>query len=88
MYRMCLSKWREQDLEGAGSDNTMLLGRPGQSSLLAQNSLPRRCAHHWQESFEQQQFVVRHCCGQPGGSGWLWITRANAPGQIVWHTVS
>lgn len=42
MYRMCLSKWREQDLEGAGSDNTMLLGRPGQSSLLAQSSLPRR----------------------------------------------
>jgi hypothetical protein len=44
MYRMCLSKWREQDLEGAGSDNTLLLGRPGPAGLLAQNSLPRRCA--------------------------------------------
>jgi len=43
MYRMCLSKWREQDLEGAGSDNTMLLGRPGPGGLLGQNSLPRRC---------------------------------------------
>lgn len=42
MYRMCLSKWREQDLEGAGSDNTMLLGRPGPGGLLGQNSLPRR----------------------------------------------
>jgi hypothetical protein len=42
MYRMCLSKWREQELEGAGSDNTLMLGRPGPAGLLAQSSLPRR----------------------------------------------
>lgn len=42
MYRMCLSKWRDQELEGAGSDNTLLLGRPGPAGLLGQNSLPRR----------------------------------------------
>jgi hypothetical protein len=44
MYRMCLSKWREQELEGAGSDNTLMLGRPGPAGLLGQNSLSRRCA--------------------------------------------
>jgi hypothetical protein len=43
MYRMCLSKWREQELEGAGSDNTLMLGRPGPAGLLAQSSMPRRC---------------------------------------------
>ncbi len=42
MYRMCLSKWREQELEGAGSDNTLLLGRPGPAGLLGQNSVQRR----------------------------------------------
>eukprot|EP00879_Flechtneria_rotunda_P017595 GHRR01018445.1.p1 GENE.GHRR01018445.1~~GHRR01018445.1.p1 ORF type:complete len:489 (+),score=107.86 GHRR01018445.1:272-1738(+) len=40
MYRMCLSKWRDHELE-AGSDNTLLLGRR-EGLLAASSSLPRR----------------------------------------------
>lgn len=43
MYRMCLSKWREIELENAdaGSDNTLLIGRRENIGYGA-GSLPRR----------------------------------------------